>query len=628
MVNGVILVPLYVLAGKLGFTTAYLEDTRTVRLEAYQKVVYLPLDKKVGLVDGRSFKLGEPAQSLGGRTYVPLRFLSEVLDFQVEYSAAKRRVELRAPEYTLTDIRFALVDGRPHLRFEGTRPLAPEITLRQNPLRLDFEFRSARLGVPAGTLPTGDPLIKEVTVKQERLDLVRVTVAIGREQPYQVVAEGHRLEAVFPPQVRMAELVLDGGRRLIAVQTTAPLKPKITRLPDPDRLVIDFPGAALAGPSRIPVSDSWVEGLRLGQLDPNTVRVVADLAGPLAWREEPSAGGAGKDQEAEPIIRVHLLNRILQVSHQAQKDRTEVRLTLAAPALPTVVADRRAGRGRLELNLAEAVAEGLPAEIAVADGTVDRLRLLYDAADTVRWAVELPHYAGHRILAGEGSEAVVEISRSPVYHQRIFVDPGHGGADPGAMGASGLMEKEVNLDIALRLRDILIDAGAEVHLARESDLFVPLHERPRAANAQGSAIFVSLHSNANPKTGETGTETYYHPERPGSKELAASVQKKLVETLRLPDRSIRATRDFVVTRETTMPAVLAEVAFLSNPAEERLLADPAFRQKAAEAVAAGIMAYFVEAARSAGESAAESAVESAVRPAGPATPQSSGAPAR
>lgn len=586
LVNRVILIPLYVLAERLGLTTSWLEETRTVRLESFGKVVYLPLGTKVGMVNGQSFKLLEPAQIIGDRSYVPLRFLSEVLDFEVRYLERDRKVEVRAPEYSITDIRYVLADGKPQLLISGTRTPSAIVTLKQNPLRLLVELGAARLTIPAGTLPTEDPLLPEVSWVQAKKDLVRLTVNLGREMPYTLTPVENRLALAFPPQVRAADLVLDAGRRLITVRSTTPLKPSLTLLANPDRLVMDFPEAVLAAPSRVVLKDAWVQGIRLGQLNPHTVRVVADLEGPLAFFAEPPV----PSPEPGAMWSLHLLNRVSQVTFRTLKDRTELHLKLAVAATPTVIADRRAGR--LELDLPEAVGDGLAAEVPVQDGTVERLRLLEPGPGTVRWAVELPYYVGHEVLPAKGAEAVVEVSRSPVYRQRIYLDPGHGGADPGAVSPGGLMEKEVNLDVALRVRQLLSEAGAEVLLSREADLFVPLYDRPRSANAQNAAVFVSIHANANLKPAESGTETYYHPDHPGSRELAAEVQERLVAGLKLLDRSSRPSREFVVVRETSMPAVLAELAFLSNPAEERLLGDPAFRQRAAQAITDGIVAYF------------------------------------
>jgi N-acetylmuramoyl-L-alanine amidase len=473
--------------------------------------------------------------------------------------------------------------------------------------------------IPAGALPTDDPLLPELAWTQARRDAVQLTIRLGREMPYTLdpSQEANRLALVFPPQVRDAGLVFDSGRRLLTIRSTAPMHPVVKRLADPDRLVIDLPGAALAGPSRLPVGDPWVEGLRLGQLDVHTVRLVADLEGPLGWMEVPpaasvspmggvaaptkpasagalAAAGAGTgDGTPAPGLftwTIHLYNRVTDVSFKTLKDRTQLSFELAVAATPTVLVDRRTGR--LEVDLPEAMGDGLAGELPVQDGTVDRLRLVDDGPGTVRWAVDLPYYVGHQVLPSKGAEAVVEVSRSPVYRQRIYLDPGHGGADPGALSPGGLMEKEVNLDIALRLRQLLTEAGAVVTLSRETDVFIPLYDRPRQANSQEVAAFVSVHSNANPKPTESGTETYFHPDHPGSRELAEEVQTQLNGALRLLDRGIRANREFVVIREITMPGILVEVAFLSNPAEEKLLGDPAFRQKAAGAIADGIIEFF------------------------------------
>jgi N-acetylmuramoyl-L-alanine amidase len=105
-------------------------------------------------------------------------------------------------------------------------------------------------------------------------------------------------------------------------------------------------------------------------------------------------------------------------------------------------------------------------------------------------------------------------------------------------------------------------------------------------------MFVSIHSNANVKPQDGGTETYYHPEKSGSKVLAQLVQSELVKELGLLNRQVKASSGLVVTRETIMPSILVETAFLSNPVEEQLLADPAFRERAASAVWRGIQDFF------------------------------------
>lgn len=184
-------------------------------------------------------------------------------------------------------------------------------------------------------------------------------------------------------------------------------------------------------------------------------------------------------------------------------------------------------------------------------------------------------------------------ARAPVVPQilseiSLCIDPGHGGSDPGALGPTGLQEKTANLAVAHKLADLLRQAGARVVLTRDGDQTKSLAERSRLANDERVDWFVSIHSNSFFDSGANGTETYHYPgDGPGSR-LAGSVQTRLIEALGRYNRGVK-TADFHVMRETAMPAILTELAFISNPAEERLLADPQFQARAAQAIYQGIL---------------------------------------
>lgn len=172
---------------------------------------------------------------------------------------------------------------------------------------------------------------------------------------------------------------------------------------------------------------------------------------------------------------------------------------------------------------------------------------------------------------------------------KVALDPGHG-KDPGAVGPTGLKEKDVAFDITTRLGKLLTSNGINIKYTRTADAFVGLSERAVIANRWGADYFVSVHCNAATTSSASGTETYHYAGSAKGKALANCIQTELVNTLKLTNRGIK-TANFAVLRETSMPAVLAEVAFISNPAEEKKLADSAFRQKAAEAIARGICKY-------------------------------------
>jgi N-acetylmuramoyl-L-alanine amidase len=214
---------------------------------------------------------------------------------------------------------------------------------------------------------------------------------------------------------------------------------------------------------------------------------------------------------------------------------------------------------------------------------------------------------------------------------RIVIDPGHGGHDPGARG-SGVSEASVVLDIAFRLEKLLLEEpGVEVVLTRRSDEFVPLEERTAIANREGADLFLSIHANASSVAQAAGIETYFlefasnardasvaarenaasgqpmsalpdfvkaialNNKVDESRDFATHVQRALVQKLRGSNRSVRdlgvKQAPFVVLIGASMPSVLAEVSFVTNQREARLLQGQSYRQRIAEALFTAVQKY-------------------------------------
>lgn len=178
---------------------------------------------------------------------------------------------------------------------------------------------------------------------------------------------------------------------------------------------------------------------------------------------------------------------------------------------------------------------------------------------------------------------------------KFCVDPGHGGSDGGAVGPTGLEEKDVNLRVALYLKDLLEAEGAEVLMTRYDDAAVSITQRWQMANAWGAHRFVSIHHNDMVNQLEVnGTETWVHQyASEDSLQLANAVQAELVGELGLPNRGVKRTvinspNDFGVLKNTTMPAILTEASFISNPQEEQRLRDPSYLYREALAIMRGI----------------------------------------
>jgi N-acetylmuramoyl-L-alanine amidase len=212
---------------------------------------------------------------------------------------------------------------------------------------------------------------------------------------------------------------------------------------------------------------------------------------------------------------------------------------------------------------------------------------------------------------------------------RVVIDAGHGGHDTGSIGPTGFTEKELVLDVSKRLKALIEEQmGAEVILTRDTDTFVALESRTHMANQEKADLFISIHANSSPEKAVRGVETFFlnlntqsrdalatatrenaasekkihelqdilqkivlNDKADESRELAKHVQTAMsTRTNAGSNRGVKQA-PFVVLVGATMPSVLAEVCFISNPEEEKRLKTPEYRQKIAESLYQGIKSY-------------------------------------
>ncbi|MCG3121626.1 MAG: N-acetylmuramoyl-L-alanine amidase LytC [bacterium] len=175
----------------------------------------------------------------------------------------------------------------------------------------------------------------------------------------------------------------------------------------------------------------------------------------------------------------------------------------------------------------------------------------------------------------------------------IAVDAGHGGTDTGAINSTvGINEKTVTLAISQKLKTVLENRGHRVRLTRSDDTFVELTRRAEIANNAGVEIFVSIHCNSAETSTAVGIETYHHTNSANGRVLATKIHEAMIAAF--PTHTNRGVKsaNFVVLRETQMPACLVETEFISNNQQARFLQDPANQQKIANAIADGMAVYF------------------------------------
>jgi N-acetylmuramoyl-L-alanine amidase len=385
------------------------------------------------------------------------------------------------------------------------------------------------------------------------------------------------------------------------------------RAQNPDRLWVDLLGTRLhpnLARRVFPVGDGLLEQVRIAQNRDDVVRVVLDFKD--VWEHQVFY------LESPPRLVIDVQGRGRPVPQVAEESPGA-----PAPAAPDAMPVRRVN-GMVPPEPGEAAG---PAPIAIAG--VDRLPISRPPTRAAS-PPPLPTPAPEPPAANRGGS--YSLARQlGLGARRIVIDAGHGGHDPGTSGRGGLREKDLVLDVALRLdRLVRQELGAEVILTRSTDVFIPLEERTAIANSRGADLFLSIHANASRNARARGIETYFlnfaqnpHAEAVAAREnaispatlkdlqnlvkaitlnskidesrdFAAAVQEHMVRGVRaehtVPDRGVH-TAPFYVLIGANMPAVLAEIAFVTNPEDEARLKSPEYRELLARSLLRGVKSY-------------------------------------
>lgn len=414
------------------------------------------------------------------------------------------------------------------------------------------------------------------------------------------------------------------------------LEDKVTytsaRIRNPDRIYFDLQAARLTpemASRTITVSGEMLKAVRMAQNHAGTVRMVLDVAGVRGYT------AAVSDNPPRLTVDLYASAAALRA---ARKTRLE--------GAPENVAEKTAAKPALQ----PAVARKIPVEPA--DTAAARSAELADSR--IRGAAHDSPAVNNSSLthsrkdgaAGPERDAVPPSAPLPTRDGqatltrtlglkigRIVIDAGHGGHDTGTIGPTGLLEKDLCLDIALRLGKVIEQKlpGAEVIFTRPDDTFVPLERRTEIANEAKADLFISIHANSSHDHAARGVETYYlnlrgSPEAMDvaarenamasggvhelqdlvkkiartekieeSRELASDIQDSLAQRVqktsrRVKNRGVRKA-PFVVLIGADMPSILTEISFLSNPADEKLLKKPDYRQRVADGLYQGVASY-------------------------------------
>ncbi len=453
--------------------------------------------------------------------------------------------------------------------------------------------------------------------------LVPAPAAIRARKPEKKTVEQAPPPApATPGHVTGIRFSSDGGFTRISVETSGGFKMRSDRLRNPDRLFFDLtnirPAAPGKGMETIPVNDPRLKQIRVAETQPGTTRIVLDLESTVAVTANQSAGPDRLIIELRPTGTPVATGILPPKKQPAPEPAVE---TLVPPRDPAPVETVRVEPPRVET----ARTETARIETAKLEPPKIEPPRIVSAPKPV---VENSPQPANRTASGDTSL----VRALGLKLGKIVIDAGHGGHDQGTAGAAGLLEKDLVLDVSLRLKELIESRlNSQVILTRSDDSYVGLERRCQIANEAKADLFISVHANSSPVKNVSGVETYYlnfttskaaldvaarenassehsiaelkdliakialRDKVDESREFAAKVQNALYAqsvkgNTSSYDRGVKKA-PFVVLIGASMPAILAEIGFVTNPKDETLMKKAEYRQKIAEALYRGVSAY-------------------------------------
>lgn len=474
----------------------------------------------------------------------------------------------------------------------------PEIFYLDDPHRLVLDFENV-MATDFEKEALQSSYIKDIETSQFSYDPLVMRVVVHLEEDRilnRVSAEPDgKDKLVFEAveETKLYDLVLDSNK--ISFKTDRKVEPGIFTLNDPERLVIDLFNMERAAnvPDEIEINNDLVQRIRTSDFQGDRVRMVADL--------KQITGYDYFITEEEDLYRydIFLANKLEKIDIVEDLDYTGINILLSGMVEYEI--EELTKSDSVKISLQDLKEDGSSVSLPEPGGLVTGVDIDYkdefDGEKNIIFSLEenteFEIYADNpdneirMVLSKPGVEAVSG-------EKIVVIDPGHGGFDPGAVGPSGLTEKEVALDISKSIAQKLQDKVDKIVLTRDSDEFISLRERVEMANQLDASVFVSIHANASNREYSEGTETFISPANKAvSRRLAEIIHDELIDEIQLNDRGIKED-NFYVVKHTDMPSILVEVAFLSNPHEEALLSSSVFRRKTAGAISRGILKYFEE----------------------------------
>ena len=611
IINDLTLMPARAVFEQTGANIVWNAESREVYIVQGSNVVVLKIDNTTGIKNGEEFTMDVPPKIINDRTMIPVRFAAEAMGFEVGWDDGTRTVSVTEPGAAVEDPAAGAPSETPVLgEINITSVAVPQslaseqnfvisasgsiekyeaFVLTENRLVVDIYNANNKI-MNANIAVSTSPYVTAIRSAQNQMDpvkIARVVFDLSSSAEYEVKESSDKKSLTVSFSVNYINdlsFSSSGGTDVIKISGDVAPAVTVSTLFNPNSLAIDISGAVSKLKSSYDVSGDFVTGIDTRQMTAKSVRIDAALEGLVDYKVTQSGNVTTititkstlsnlSFASAESTLMLEKKSGLNIDSIVHYDDYTNHLYSLTLPGDYSAVY----GYGTLQIN----------------NGKINNVNIKNSGGSTVIIFGEATIMAYE---VTEDSEYIYIAAKNPkeVYDRIVVLDAGHGAADPGASG-NGIVEKEMNLDLMLRVyQKLMANNGIKVYATRVADTYPQNKDRAALGNEVGD-LFISIHLNSSTGADPSGTETLYmnhNNEKAGnltSKIAAKFIQEYLVNALGTNSRGIKERPDLIVLNQTTVPAVLIEVLFLSNQGDAAIILDETNREKAGEAIYCAIV---------------------------------------
>ncbi|MCX7746122.1 MAG: N-acetylmuramoyl-L-alanine amidase [Clostridia bacterium] len=647
VVNNRTLVPARAVFEKLGANVSWDKPNDKVLVSLNNIKIDLKINHKNAIINNKTVEMDVPPKIINGRTLLPVRFVSEHLNMKVNWLHDENMIAINTSN--LGNITYTKNSDKEVVTINLEYYKNYNIFTLSNPHRVVIDFPNIKAPVEPKTIRVNKGLVKSIRYALFEKSTARIVLDMS-SKPYYTMEEK---EGQLVLNFSSSPVISRGGNpvrslepkpspistptptNIVSQEPTPTLSPtpspvstptdtpvpsgfkihyskqgaedavvitmnqykgyKVVRVTDPDRLVIDIPNPAPVKDQNIDIDSTLIKSIRCSQYERDTTRVVLDVNGYPDYEVDEQPGQLVlqiKNPSYKNILYHNNGDRVSLIlskgAYLTENGKNLYKSSVSPDGLkytvtfPSHLASLGSGIIKINDKLLESIQ-------IIPDEKSGNTSIVFHAKEAYVYEI-FTRREDFKTYTDPIDTAITLLKPAQPGDYLVVIDPGHGGFETGAIG-NGLIEKTFNLDIALRLNELLKKRSINTYMIREDDSYVDLYERANIANKLNASLFMSIHNNSF-TSGARGTETFYYSAADKSKfngeAFSDIVQRNLIESLGTYDRGSKPA-NYVVIKETNMPSVLTEVAFLSNAGDAQKLRSEEFRQKAAEALCEAIV---------------------------------------